>query len=97
VTSAAFHPSAVLEFRAAAKYYDAAVQGLGDQFIDEVERVATLLCERPRLGSRVDAMHRRVYLRRFPFALVYRLDGQELTIIGVAHNKRRPGYWRRRA
>jgi plasmid stabilization system protein ParE len=73
VTFAAFHPSAVLEFRAAADYYDDGVQGLGDQFIDEVERVVTLLCEHPQLGSSVDAIHRRIFLRRFPFALIYRL------------------------
>lgn len=39
---------------------------------------------------------RRFLLDRFPFSVVY-LDAPEvLSIVAVAHNKRKPGYWKQR-
>jgi len=35
-------------------------------------------------------------LHRFPFSIVYLDDPEVLTIVAVAHAKRKPGYWRRR-
>jgi hypothetical protein len=35
---------------------------------------------------------------RFPLALVYRIaPGDSLRVLAVAHDKRKPGYWRSRA
>jgi len=39
---------------------------------------------------------RRVFLKKFPYFIVF-FDGQdEVTIVAVAHAKRRPGYWAKR-
>jgi hypothetical protein len=35
-------------------------------------------------------------LRRFPFALIYRIKTSKVQIVAVAHDRRQPGYWRRR-
>ena len=91
-----FHPAAEEEFRATASYYEGLVAGLGEEFIAEVERTCALLQEYPDLGPRLDPVHRRHSLRRFPFALIYHGDGSELRIVAVAHESRRPGYWRPR-
>jgi hypothetical protein len=40
---------------------------------------------------------RRVPVRRFPFFVIYRERDEDLQIIAVAHQSRRPGYWRSRA
>jgi hypothetical protein len=32
----------------------------------------------------------------FPYRVVYFVDGDLLTVVAVAHAKRRPGYWRDR-
>jgi plasmid stabilization system protein ParE len=92
-----FHPAADLEFRAAAAYYDKRALGLGAEFIADLERQCALLAERATIGRRYDAVHRLVLLRRFPFALIYRTSESEVTIIAVAHTRRRPGYWRGRS
>lgn len=92
-----FHPAADVEFRAAASYYESRLAGLGEEFIAEMEHVLTLLEEFPTLGSSFDSAHRRLSLRRFPFALIYRLDPEDLSVIAVAHERRRPGYWRSRS
>lgn len=91
-----FLPAADVEFRAAASYFESRVVGLGEEFIAEVEHMRSLLCDHPALGPRLDAVHRRIALRRFPFALIYRVDASEVTIVAVAHYRRRPGYWRMR-
>ena len=39
---------------------------------------------------------RRFVLDRFPFSVVYLDEPEVLTIVAVAHNKRKPGYWKQR-
>ena len=34
--------------------------------------------------------------RKFPFSLIYSVEGSLIWIIAVAHQSRRPGYWRKR-
>jgi hypothetical protein len=39
---------------------------------------------------------RQKVLHRFPFALIYEIDADEIRVFAVAHHSRRPGYWRDR-
>ncbi len=39
---------------------------------------------------------RRFVMQRFPFSVVYLDDPDLVTIIAVAHSKRKPGYWKGR-
>jgi toxin ParE1/3/4 len=39
---------------------------------------------------------RRVVLQRFPFSVVYLDNPDVITIIAVAHSRRKPGYWKGR-
>jgi plasmid stabilization system protein ParE len=39
---------------------------------------------------------RRFVLRRFPFSIIYLDDYDVLNIVAVAHNKRKPGFRKRR-
>jgi toxin ParE1/3/4 len=91
-----FHPAADAEMRAAATYYQDRVLGLGDEFLAEIERVCARLSEQQSLGPRLDADHRRIALRRFPFGLIYRLNSSKVQVVAIAHRRRRPEYWRRR-
>jgi hypothetical protein len=50
----------------------------------------------PHIGEPIGHGLRRFPLKRFPFALLYRVDGERLRIIAVAHRRQRPGYWSRR-
>ena len=40
--------------------------------------------------------YRRFVFRRFPFNLVYRVLPDKIEVIAVAHQRRRPMYWRNR-
>lgn len=90
------HPAAAEELLSAVLAYERVRPGLGADLRAEVGRVTLLLCDLPRIGERLDAGNRRFPLQRFPFAVVYRSDGQLLRIVAVAHQRRSPGYWRQR-
>ena len=91
-----YEPAARRELDDAMDFYDQQRIGLGDEFLDEVERVVALLTENTRLGRRLLENHRFFLLYRFPFRLVYALEDPGIRIIALAHQKRRPDYWRGR-
>ena len=91
-----FHPAAAEEATAAAQYYDGARSGLGGEFVADLDDCIAVAREFPEAGSPYIASTRRVLFRRFPFSLIYRGDTNQIEIIAVAHQKREPGYWRRR-
>ena len=95
MTGVRFHPDARSELLDAATYYEGQADGLGGQFVDEAQRVLDLLAASPGLGTAVagnDTL-RRWPLRRFPYYVIYRAGGDDLVILAVAHQKRRPRYW----
>jgi plasmid stabilization system protein ParE len=91
-----FLPAAREELDAAASYLEDRVAGLGGEFLDDVERTGTLLCQFSQIGRRLNSIHREVPLQRFSFNLVYRNFRGEAVVVAVAHKRRRPGYWRGR-
>ena len=92
-----FHPEAELELIEAAVYYDNQVPGLGERFESEIRHATDLLLDQPEIGSPADPDLRRFILTRFPFTLYYSVAADVLCIEAVAHQSRRPGYWKSRA
>ena len=90
-----FLPPAEEEMTEASFYYQTASSGLGQEFLDDLQRTIDALCERPKLGRLVGRGLRQVPFRRFPFLLIY-AEEEEIVVVAVAHQKRRPGYWRAR-
>lgn len=93
---ARFHRAARAELRRAVEYYDAEVPGLGAELAEAVERTVEEITTFPELGTPYLADTRRRMVRRFPFSVIYRLRTDEIVILAVAHQKRKPGYWRGR-
>lgn len=91
-----FHPAAARELSAAVQNGKEFRRGLGMALKAETQRVTQLLLNSPLIGEPIGKGYRRFPLRRFPFALIYRIDGNELRILAVAHRRRRPGYWSQR-
>jgi plasmid stabilization system protein ParE len=96
VISHRYLPLAREDVNEAAAFYEASVPGLGDAFLDDVERAIQAVLESPRIGAPVGRKFRKTLLRRFPFSIVYADRGEEIVIVAVAHQRRRPGYWRGR-
>ncbi|MGH9927620.1 MAG: type II toxin-antitoxin system RelE/ParE family toxin [Pyrinomonadaceae bacterium] len=89
-------PPAEEEMSEASLFYEAASTGLGNSFLDDVQRVVDRLREHPYLGRVVDRDLRKILLHRFPFSLIYSAETDAILIVAVAHYGRRPGYWRDR-
>lgn len=90
-------PEADTETLDAALWYEDQRTGLGDNFLFERERAIEYLEANPRGMARLeyhDGPHeiRRVLMRRFPYAVIFRYRSEELLIVAVAHLKRRPLY-----
>jgi plasmid stabilization system protein ParE len=97
VTGIQFHQGAAQELRAAARYYELQVVGLGVAFIAEVERTVALMLENPAIGATTWQHYRRMVVRRFPFTVIYRPREDTLFVVAVAHHHRQPNYWKGRA
>ncbi len=92
------HPEGDQDLREAAEFYrENAGPALAQALFDEFDRSVALLLRHPDLGPVWRGARRRLVMRRFPFSLVYKVVGEELRILAVAHHSRRPGYWRGRS
>jgi plasmid stabilization system protein ParE len=91
-----FHPDAAAELEEASLFYESRMPGLGRSFAAEVQRTIYLIREFPDAGSPVGRERRRVVVARFPYSIVYQLGAESFVIVAVAHQRRRPNYWRQR-
>jgi len=91
-----FHKKADEEMKAAAAYYEKRVTGLGGDFLDEIEQGLSRIQQFPLLWPIYEGEYRRYLLKRFPYGMIYRIEGEKIFIIAVAHLHKKPGYWRDR-
>ncbi len=90
-------PQALKELEDAALFYaERGGKELALTFLAEFRRIAAAALENPKAGSVREGATRRLVFRRFPYNLFYRVREQELRILAVAHQRRRPGYWQGR-
>src|ERR1700738_108172 len=69
---------------------------LGLAFINEFERTVGVLCRQPRPGPVWHGTTRKFPLQRFPYSIIYRVRPDEIRVIALAHQRRRPGSYPRR-
>jgi plasmid stabilization system protein ParE len=91
-----FLPEADEEFREAACYYENEASGVGLAFITEVHRVLAVVVSHPRAAKKVRGTLRSKVLFHFPYSLLYSIESDLILVVAVAHQKRRPIYWRSR-
>ena len=84
---------AELEMLDAALYYELQALGLGDDFLDKIDVAVRDIGTNPSRWPiiRFD-IHRRL-IHRFPYALLYRVDSNEVVVLATMHLHRRPDYW----
>jgi plasmid stabilization system protein ParE len=70
--------------------------GLGLAFLDEIEESVEQVLANPEACQHEYGEIRCKRLRRFPYNLFYSLEADRIRVLAVAHQKRRPGYWRNR-
>ena len=91
-----YHPAASAELIEAGRFYEARCAGLGHVFLDAVEASLAALQLNSMLGWSDADGRRRWLIRRFPYLIVYRIEGDFLHVLAIAHTSRRPEYWEAR-
>ena len=94
--SVRFHPAAVEDAEKAAAWYAERSIRAAIRFLDELDRMVDLIADSPTRFPALDATLRRALFRRFPFYIVFRIDGGNIIILAIAHGKRRPRFWQDR-
>ncbi|MGH7393724.1 MAG: type II toxin-antitoxin system RelE/ParE family toxin [Candidatus Rokuibacteriota bacterium] len=91
-----FHPAAAQEAESAYDWYTARDPAVGHAFREELRHAVDTVAQHPITWPRHGPHARRYVFPHFPFSLVYRMRGDEVEVLAVAHGRRRPGYWRSR-
>lgn len=91
-----FHDSARDELVHETLYYQSIGAALGARFAAAVEEAAQRAAEFPAMGSPHRYGTRRYFTKTFPFSLVYVERGDEVYVLAIAPDSRKPGYWRSR-
>jgi plasmid stabilization system protein ParE len=89
------HDDAAEELEESVVWYERRQAGLGSRFLHTVLTVFERILAAPAVGTPVQSA-RRVPVPGFPYSVFYRIRGEELLVVAVAHHRRRSGYWRRR-
>jgi plasmid stabilization system protein ParE len=85
-----FRPEVRDELDDAYNYYESQKIGLGDEFLDCVDDTLDRICQMPESYPVVDRDIRRSLVKRFPYAVYYRIVSSRIIAIAIFHGYRDP-------
>lgn len=91
-----FRPQAEAEVLEVRQWYERRREGLGLEFGVAVDAVVTRIGANPLAFQRAHDETRRAVLSRFPYALYFRIAGEEIVVQAV-HGRQHPSNWRDRS
>ena len=90
------HDEAIAEARAARLWYVEREPDVARAFMAALDRAVELIVKMPNTWPVFEAGTRRYLLKNFPYYLIYREINNDIEVLAVMHERRRPGYWRHR-
>ena len=84
------------EYQAAFDWYMERSEQAAVRFSQEVSIAISKIAGMPGRWQPGIRGTRRIFLKKFPFAVIYRQLSDVVQILAVAHGRRRPGYWKNR-
>ena len=90
------HSEAEIEVLEALDWYADRSALAARAFVHELNLVIVRVARSPETWPKISGGTRRIVFPHFPFNLVFRTKGDVVEIIAVAHQRRRPSYWRNR-
>lgn len=88
-----FHPLARDEVEEAQAWYEERSLLAAAGFLHDFSLAVRRISEAPNRYPVSLHSTRRILLDRFPFNIHYRVNEDDIVVVAVAHQKRRPGYW----
>jgi len=77
-------------------YYEYELDGLGEKFLEEFKKAIKRILNHPHAWSPVQDNVRKCILTKFPYNIIYAIEDNMIIILAVAHQHRRPDYWKDR-
>lgn len=90
-----FRPQAAAEVLEARQWYEARRTGLGAEFGQAVGDIVSRITENPFAFPQVRGETRRAVVKRFPYAIYFRLSGDDILVLAV-HGRQDPRRWQLR-
>lgn len=88
-----FHPETARELAEILDWYGARDPRLREEFKAAVDEAIRWISIAPQRWPLTVGEHRRILVRRFPYAIFYLVSGSAVWVIAFAHTSREPGYW----
>jgi len=85
------------ELREAKRYYNDLQKDLGEQLKAEAQAAANSILHNPLAWQVELGEIRRFLLNRFPYKILYMIDGEKIVVIAFMHQHQAPDYWIDRA
>lgn len=90
-------PEAEADLARARDWYGRQRIGLGHEFLLSIDEALGRVSGAPELNPIVHKDLRRALVRRFPYAIYYRIDGNYVVVLGIFHAARASREWETRA
>ncbi|HXX83955.1 MAG TPA: type II toxin-antitoxin system RelE/ParE family toxin [Casimicrobiaceae bacterium] len=89
-------PAAAADVEEAYSWYQRQRIGLGEEFLDTVNEAIRDIAAHPLRQAVIFRDTRRLLLRRFPYAVFYRVYPGVIVVVACMHGRRNPLRWLRR-
>lgn len=91
-----FRPEVREELNEVYSWYENKQSGLGDEFLGCVDEMLNQICLMPESYPVVYRDVRRAVVRRFPYAVYYRIVSSRVIVTAIFHGRRDPKAWQGR-
>ncbi|OUL34333.1 type II toxin-antitoxin system RelE/ParE family toxin [Nostoc sp. 106C] len=91
-----FRPEVREELNEAYSWYESQKLGLGDEFLECVDETVNRISQMPESYAVAYRDIRRAIVRRFPYAVYYRIVSSRVIVTAIFHGRRDPKSWQTR-
>ena len=88
-----FHPHSRKELDGAVAHYDSLSPETGESFLEEISESISRILDFPEAWTKIRGEVRRCRVSRFPYGVLYEIEGSHIFILAVMHLHRPPNYW----
>ena len=71
-------------------WYEKQREGLGKEFLVQVEKCLNAISSSPLHYQKIYKQYRHIPVRRFPFVIIFEIEGNSVVVYSVFHTSRNP-------
>lgn len=88
-----FIEEAKLEIDDTVLFYELEQPNLGLLFKKELNRLIDIIVDYPKIGSNENYSLKSLLLHKFPYKVIYSVNNDQILVLAIAHQHRKPEYW----